>query len=86
MSYREKLDIGMSEKEVLEILGEPDDIKEESISSEWKWESIIDDDKAYEAVIDFTRGKVCAISFSVPGAEPVDITEALFSALGLSVK
>jgi hypothetical protein len=67
-------------------VGEPDDKEEASISSEWRWKSIIDDGKEYEAAIDFTRGKVSAISFSVPGAEPLDIAEALFSALGRSMK
>ncbi len=87
MSYRDKLQIGMSQAEIVEILGEPDHKEEGEISAEWKWAEVVDDDdKVYEAVIDFTRGKANFISFSPPDSEPVDIAEALFSALGRSVK
>ena len=77
----------MSQTEIVEILGEADHKEEGEISDEWKWEKLVDDDdKVYEAVIDFTRGKATFISFSPPDSEPADIAEALFSALGRSVK
>ena len=86
MSYREKLDIGMTAEEVVEVLGEPLHKEESGISAEWKWERIIEEGKEYEAVVDFTGGKVSAIIFSSPDSPPVDIAEVLFSALGRSVK
>ena len=86
MSYRDQLDIGMTEAEIVEILGAPSDKEEGEVSAQWKWESIIEDDNEYEAVIGFFRGKVTSISFSSPGSPPADIAEALFSARGRSVK
>ncbi len=52
MSYREKLNIGTTQKEIIEVLGDPDHIKEDRVSIEWKWKSLIDDDgKEYRASI-----------------------------------
>ncbi len=55
MSYRDPLKIGMSPQELIEILGDPDHREEMSISAEWQWDRVIDDEKEYNAVIDFTE-------------------------------
>lgn len=55
MSYRDQLKIGMSQQEIIEILGDPDHREEMSISAEWQWERVIDDEK-----ISWVMDKRCA--------------------------
>ena len=44
MSYREKLDLGMTQKAVIEILGDPDEIEKGEVFEAWKWERLVDCD------------------------------------------
>ena len=74
MSYREKLDLGMTEQAVIEILGEPDEIEKGEVSEEWKWGKLVEcDGKEYQAQVSFTRGVATSFCFSTPDAPPVEL-------------
>jgi len=74
MSYREKLDLGMTQQAVIEILGDPDEIEKGKVSEEWKWENLVDSDgKEFEACVSFTRDVATSFCFSTPGAPPVEL-------------
>ena len=74
MSYREKLDLGMTQKAVIEILGDPDEIEKGEVFEAWKWENLVDGDgKEYQACINFTRGVTTSLCSSTPSAPPVEL-------------
>lgn len=65
MSYREKLDLGMTRQAVIEVLGEPDEIEKGEVSNEWKWETLVGcDGKESQAGISFTHGVATSLCFS----------------------
>jgi len=74
---KDQLEIGMTPEQIIEILGEPDHIEEESIGVEWKWENIVDEGEHYHASVDFTNGKVTGIVVSTPDALPVELVISL---------
>ena len=74
MSYREQLDLGMTQQAVIEILGTPDEIEKGEVSEEWKWETLVDDNgKEYQACVSFTGDIATSFCFSTPGAPPAEL-------------
>ena len=63
MSYREKLNLGMTPEEVVEILGEPDHTSRENDKVCWEWFDLSDEDGEYQGSICFVDGVVSSISF-----------------------
>ena len=63
MSYHEKLGLGMTQKEVVEILGEPDHTRKAGDSIHWEWFKLTDEEGEYQAFISFFDGVVSSISF-----------------------
>lgn len=74
MFYREKLDLGMTHQEVIEILGNPDGIEKGEVSEEWRWENLVErDGKEYRAQVSFTRGVATSFCFSTPNAPSLEL-------------
>lgn len=74
MSYREQLDVGMTQQAVIEILGDPDEIEKGEMSEEWKWASLVDGNgKEYEARVSFIGDVTTGFCFSTPGAAPAEL-------------
>ena len=74
MSYQDTLKLGMTRRQVIAALGDPDAIEKGEVFEEWSWEKVVDDDgKEYQAHISFADGLVSSLSFSTPGAPPVEL-------------
>ena len=64
MSYREKLSLRMTPKEVLEVLGNPDHMTKDDIFIKWEWLSVSDEDSEFSVSICFVDGVVSSIKMT----------------------
>ena len=70
---REQLRIGMSQQEVIAVLGTPDHIEEASFCIVCNWDKVVSQGEEYIARIDFTGGRVTSIDVSTPNAPKVEL-------------
>ena len=56
-----KIQIGMSQQEVIEVLGEPDSIDKGEVFELWEWERVSDGDDTVGVSISFLDGAVSGI-------------------------
>ena len=64
MSYREKLSLRMTSKEVLEVLGTPDHTTTDDIFIKWEWLSVPGEDSEFWVSICFVDGVVSSIKMT----------------------
>ena len=74
MAFRDKLSTGMTQAEVFDILGDPDHVEVCEVTTEWKWDCLIDDDGTeFKGRIAFTGDTATSLSFATPNAPEIEL-------------
>ena len=74
MAYRDRLSTGMTQAEVLDILGDPEHVEVGEVTTEWKWDRLIDDDGTeLKGRIAFRGDTATSLSFATPNAPEIKL-------------